>query len=97
VKQVVTLSMRLRGFVEPDTKSQVEGHLDPGEYTVEQLLLNHPDEDTDYARVTAPGLGANDTWICIRWRHSHYGKVEDIPDAPPVIRDRSPDDPFSIP
>jgi hypothetical protein len=95
--QRVTLPIRLRGFVDPDTRSQFEGHLEPGTYTVEELRLNHPNADTDYARVTAPGLGANDTWICIRWLSHTYGTVEDIPDPVPVLPLADPDDPRSIP
>ena len=95
--QRANLPIRLRGFVDPDTRSQFEGHLEPGTYPVEELRLNHPNTDTDYARVTAPGLGANDTWICIRWRGHVYATVEDIPDPlpAPVVADRN--DPLSVP
>lgn len=96
-RQIITLPTRLRGFIEPDTRSQIEGRLDPGRYTVEELRLDYPDADTDYARVTAPGLGANDTWICIRWRTTRYGTVETLPDPEPPPRDTHAADPFAIP
>lgn len=84
-KKIANLRMRLKGFEEPDTELQLEGFLDPGKYVVEQYLQNHPDQDTDYALVQAPALGAGDTWICTRWRDQHYA---DIIDEPEVSIDR---------
>jgi hypothetical protein len=65
-KKIANLHLRLKGFTQPDTASQAEGYLEPGRYQIERYLPNHPDEDTDYALVIAPTLGAGDTWICVR-------------------------------
>ena len=35
-KMMVNLRMRLRGFQEPSTRSDFEGHVEPGKYRVEE-------------------------------------------------------------
>jgi hypothetical protein len=94
-KKIAILHMRLKGFEESDTTSQVEGFLDPGKYVIEEYLQNHPNQDTDYALVQAPALGAEDTWICTRWKDQNYA---DISDEPEVSIERLPfdDDPLAI-
>jgi len=79
-KLIADLKVRLPGFIKASTSSQLEGYLDPGRYTVMEYLEGHPDEDTDYALVLAPALGASDTWICTRWQDRHYAEIEEIPD-----------------
>ena len=79
-KKMAKLRVRLKGFVKPSTKSQVEGFLEPGNYIVENYLKNQPpDDDTDYALVQAPALGAGDTWICTRWKNQHYADIVELP------------------
>jgi hypothetical protein len=94
-KKIAKLRLRLKGFAQPDTASQVEGYLEPGTYRIDRYLPNHPDEDTDYALVQAPTLGAGETWICVRWKDHYYADVED---APAVALERLPFDaePFAI-
>lgn len=72
---MIKLRMRLRGFQEPDTGSDFEGHVEPGEYRVEELRKNFPGADTDYARIVAPALSAGDTWICTRWKQQRYADL----------------------
>lgn len=90
-----TLRIRLPGFLGPDTSAPREGFLDPGTYPVETYARNHPDADTDYALVTAPTLGAGDTWICTRWRDQIYADVEEVP-APVTERQPFADDPMAV-
>ncbi len=71
-------SIRLRGFAEPDTSSQVEGRLDPGKYVVLDYKANYPNEDTDYALLDVPVLGAGDTWTCSRWKGHRYAEIFEI-------------------
>ncbi len=66
-RTTATLPNRLKGFCEANSKSQMEGFLPPGKYIVLEIRENHPNDDTDYARIRAPELGAGDTWICTRW------------------------------
>ncbi len=82
-RQTATLRVRLPGFVGPDTSSQREGFLDPGPYPVLEYLENHPDADTDFARLLAPALGASDTWVCTRWKAQRYADVVEQPDPAP--------------
>ena len=74
-RKVARLRMRLKGFQEPDTTSQFEGHLEPGNFHVLEVREGFPTSDTDYVRVLAPGLGASDTWICSRWREQRYADI----------------------
>lgn len=90
-----TLHVRLPGFVAPDTSSQREGFLDPGPYPVLEYRQKQPDEDTDYARVLAPALGAADTWVCTRWKSQRYADVVEQP-APPTERQPFDDDPDAV-
>jgi hypothetical protein len=76
--QVAIIRLRLRGFAEPSTGSQFEGHLSPGRYQVLEYRPAFPNDDTDYVRVEAPGLGANDTWLCSRWKNQRYAEVLDV-------------------
>ena len=78
-KKIACLRIRLKGFEEPDTKSQLEGFLDPGKYIIDEYRRNYPDEDTDYALVQAPSLGAGDTWLCVRWKDNNYADIMDEP------------------
>ncbi len=79
-KKMAKLRVRLKGFVKSSTRSQVEGYLEPGNYVVEDIKLNQPpDDDTDYALVQAPALGAGDTWICTRWKNQHYADIVEVP------------------
>jgi hypothetical protein len=77
LKKFATLTIRLKGFVEPDTSSQFEGYLEPGEYLVEEVLLNHPNADSDYAKILSPILGDGDTWICTRWKTRQYATIQE--------------------
>jgi len=79
-KKMAKLRVRLKGFVKPSTKSQVEGFLEPGNYIVEEFLENQPpDNSSDYALVQAPALGAGDTWICTRWQNQRYADIVEAP------------------
>ena len=71
-RKIAELQLRLKGFVEPDTAAQYEGWLEPGKYVVLEHRPNHPNPDTDYTRLLAPGLGASDTWVCSRWKDQVY-------------------------
>ena len=73
-KTIAQLHIRLKGFTEPDTQSQVEGYLEPGRYIVKEFRQNFPNSDTDYALLLAPVLGAGDIWICLRWKDQQYAK-----------------------
>ena len=77
--QIANLRVRLKGFEQPDTNSQLEGFLEPGKYIVDTYRTNHPNQDTDYALVQAPALGAGDTWICTRWKDHQYAEIVDEP------------------
>jgi hypothetical protein len=95
-KEIAKLHLRLKGFVKPSSKSQVEGFLEPGNYIIKDFLENQPpDDDTDYALVLAPALGAGDTWICTRWKNQRYA---DIVEAPKLVVDhrRFETDDFAI-
>jgi hypothetical protein len=87
--------VRLPGFVDPDTGSQREGWVEPGEYAVDDYKTDFPTAQTDFALLQVPGLGANDTWVCSRWNESRYASVEAaaIP-APPEVDFAG--DPFAI-
>lgn len=78
----VRLRVRLRGYQEPDTRSDFEGYLGAGKYVVLEYRENYPDAETDYALVAAPSLGAGDTWICTRWRQQRYADLVQV--APPA-------------
>lgn len=69
-------STALHGFEEPDTNSPLEGLVQPGSYRILEQRLHFPAPDTDYARIEVPALGDDDTWICIRWKHHEYARVE---------------------
>jgi hypothetical protein len=75
IRTTANTQRRLKGFTEPSTGSQFEGYLEPGKYLVQDFKPNHPDRDTDYALLLAPTLGANDTWICTRWKDQHYAQI----------------------
>ncbi len=83
-KNYLVLSRALKGFEEADTNSEAEGFVQPGQYEILETLTNHPNADTDYYRIHVPSLGAEDTWICARWKQSQYArvveKVFEIPD-----------------
>jgi hypothetical protein len=81
--------MRLKGFDEPDTSSQLEGYLQPGKYDVIEYRQGYPTQDTDFALVFAPSLGAGDTWLCTRWRQHVYADVVEVPARQPGERDFS--------
>lgn len=76
--RIATTAIQLKGFVSADTASQFEGFLSPGRYVVLEELNHFPDEDTDYARIEAPTLGENDTWICARWKDQRYAILTDV-------------------
>lgn len=76
-KRMAQVYIRLRGFAEPDVRSQFEGHLEPGKYVVKAYRANYPNQDTDYALVLAPALGAGDTWICSRWKDQRYAEISE--------------------
>jgi hypothetical protein len=72
---IAQILIRLRGYEQPDTQSQIEGSLEPGKYIVKEYRQNFPNTETDYALVLAPALGAGDTWICSRWKDHHYAHI----------------------
>lgn len=76
IKKIATLPNRLKGFLDADSRSQTEGFLAPGKYLVLEVRENHPNDQTDYARLHVPELGAGDTWICTRWRDQRYADIE---------------------
>lgn len=79
---IAITNRRLKGFVSPDTASQFEGYVDPGRYEVLEQKVNYPNSDTDYVRISAPFLGANDTWLCLRWKQQSYGTLANV--TPPA-------------
>ncbi|NIR45383.1 MAG: hypothetical protein GWN99_13275 [Gemmatimonadetes bacterium] len=95
-KRVADLKVRLPGFVEPSTASQREGFLEPGRYTVLDYRTDHPDENSDYALVSAPVLGASDTWICTRWKGQRYADISEQPRTSTERRSFE-DDPRALP
>jgi hypothetical protein len=94
-RKIAQLPIRLKGFTEPDTRSQFEGYLDPGHYIVKEIRKNFPDEETDYALVLAPALGAGDTWICTRWKHQQYVQINEVI-ASPEPRQSFENDPLAV-
>jgi hypothetical protein len=88
--------IRLRGYEQPDTRSQIEGSLEPGKYIVVEYRQNFPDTDTDYALLLAPSLGAGDTWICSRWKDHHYAQITETA-APHTERINFDNDPLAVP
>lgn len=93
---IATLRNRLKGFVDADTNSQAEGFLLPGKYAVLEVRENHPNDDTDYARVRAPELGAGDTWICTRWQDQRYADIQ-VVESPGAERQAFDDAPQAVP
>jgi hypothetical protein len=92
-QRIARLPIRLRGFVLPDTTSQFEGYVEPGDYHV---LEEKPGTDSDYARLEVPTLGANDTWICTRWRTQKYAEILDVPAPPAAKRLSFQDEPLAV-
>jgi hypothetical protein len=95
--RIARLPIRLRGFVAPDTNSQFEGFVEPGDYFVLEEKPDFPTADTYYARLEVPTLGAMDTWICVRWRTQRYAELRDEEKPPPAIRLPFTDDPLAVP
>ncbi|MFP2895636.1 hypothetical protein [Corallococcus sp. 4LFB] len=93
---VAKLTIRLRGFVLPDTDAQFEGYVEPGTYFVLEHRKGYPTKDTDYARLEVPTLSALDTWICTRWRSQAYAAVLLAPKPPPVQRRTYDDEPLAV-
>ncbi|RKH72953.1 hypothetical protein [Corallococcus aberystwythensis] len=93
---VAKLSIRLRGFVLPDSASQFEGYVEPGTYFVLEYKKGHPKTGSDYARLEVPTLGALDTWICTRWRSQSYAAVLPEVKPPPVKRRTFDDEPLAV-
>ncbi|NOK32934.1 hypothetical protein HMI49_06945 [Corallococcus exercitus] len=93
---VAKLTIRLRGYVLPDTDAQFEGYVEPGTYFVLEHRKGYPTKDTDYARLEAPTLGALDTWICTRWKSQAYAKVFLAKKPPPVRRRTYEDEPLAV-
>jgi hypothetical protein len=77
-KLSANLQIRLRGFEQADTRSQLEGWLDPGKYVVLEYRQDYPDQDTDYALLLVPALGAGDTWICSRWKDQYFADINEF-------------------
>lgn len=77
-RKIASVKIRLKGFEEADTSSQLEGYVEPGKYPLVEYRQNFPDANTDYALILAPHLGAGDTWICSRWRDQVYVEFEEI-------------------
>jgi hypothetical protein len=90
------LPIRMRGYISPDTTSQFEGYVEPGDYFVLEEKPNFPTPDTDYARLEVPTLGALDTWICVRWRTHQYAQLLDEKTPPPAVRLSFSDEPLAI-
>jgi hypothetical protein len=93
--RVARLPIRLRGFVRPDTNSQFEGYVEPGDYFVLEEKQG-PTPDTSFARLEVPTLGALDTWICTRWRTQRYATLLDQEKPPPLQRLPFTDEPMAI-
>jgi len=96
-EKLASLRLRLKGFLEPDVKSDFEGYLAPGKYKVLEYRENFPDADTDYALLVAPALGAGDTWICARWKQERYADVEDSAAPSPPTSRSFEDEPMATP
>ncbi|QSQ18859.1 hypothetical protein JY651_26235 [Pyxidicoccus parkwayensis] len=94
--RVARLPIRLRGFVQPDTASQFEGYVEPGDYYVLEERLKFPNDDTDYARLEVPTLGALDTWVCTRWRTQSYARMLDMEKPPSLQRLSFKDEPLAV-
>lgn len=93
--QYAVLKSPLIGFEAPDTTAQSSGQVGAGKYLVEELRLNYPDQDTDYALISVPYLGDEDTWVCSRWKTNNYADIiEQTPEeTEPIVFD---DDPNAI-
>lgn len=68
--------MRLPGFTEPDTSTDIEGYLEAGTYDV--LQVHDAGGETTYHLLSTPALAGRDTWICSRWRNHVYADVETV-------------------
>lgn len=77
--QIASIKIRLKGFEESDTNSQLEGYVEPGKYPIVEVKKNYPSQDTDYILILAPHLGAGDTWICSRWKDQEYATIAEAP------------------
>lgn len=78
MSKYVIIDNPLKGFEEANTSSQSQGYIQSGKYLLEELKENHPTTDTDYARISIPQLGEEETWICIRWKKRSYATIEEI-------------------
>lgn len=94
-RTIAVLPNRLKGFSEADTGSQEEGFLPPGKYIILEIRENHPNHETDYARILAPELGAGDTWICTRWQNQRYAEIQVI-EIPGAERQTFDDAPLAV-
>jgi len=56
-KKMAKLRVRLKGFVKPSTRSQVEGYLEPGDYVVEDIKLNQPPDLSRLRFGSSTGAG----------------------------------------
>lgn len=95
-RRIAQQNILLKGFTEPDTGSQFEGWLSPGKYIVKDYKPGKPNDDTDYALVLAPAMGAGDTWICTRWKDQRYAEITEIEESP-ADRLSFEDDPQAVP
>lgn len=73
----VKLTKPLKCFKEPSTTSATIAELDRFEYSVVEIKLNHPDNDTDYIKILSPDFEEGEGWICSRWKESHYALLYD--------------------
>src|SRR4051794_2439170 len=84
--RIARLPIRLRGYISPDTSSQFEGYVEPGDYFVLEEKPGFPTPDTDYARLEVPSLGALDTWICVRSSSQRFAELRNEEKPPPAVR-----------
>ncbi len=74
---VATLKRELKCFSQPDVRSELLGMLPARTFTVLEVRERSPTPDTDYVRLSTPGVGSGEAWICSRWEHQRYAEVED--------------------
>ena len=65
----------LKGFEAAETSSQSQGFVPSGSYIVKELRKNYPTDKSDYACISVPSMGDEDTWICTRWETKRYAEI----------------------
>ncbi len=89
----IELYQNLKGYDQPDTTSSSTISIQKGRYSLVELKVKHPTNDTDYAFIQL--ASGERKWICLRWKDDEYGKLTRGNDAGGLNIDFS-SDPMSI-